>query len=44
MIIAASSEHRQAAINAVNFAIDSLKSIATIWKKVGGYCVLNGKY
>ena len=34
VIIAASSEHRQEAINAVNYAIDSLKSVATIWKKV----------
>ena len=34
MIISASSEHRQEAINAVSFAIDSLKNVATIWKKV----------
>jgi len=34
VIIAASSEHRQEAISAVTFAIDALKSMATIWKKV----------
>lgn len=34
VIIAASSEHRKEAIDAVSFAIDALKSSTTIWKKV----------
>ena len=34
VIIAASSEHRQAAMEAVVFAITSVKESAAIWKKV----------
>ena len=39
VIIAASSEHRQEAISAVTFAIDALKGMATIWKKVSYFLV-----
>ena len=46
VMIAASSEHRKEAIEAVAHAIDSVKATATIWKKVhiplspgeGGQC------
>ena len=34
IIIAASSEHRKEAIDAVAFAIDAVKSSTTVWKKV----------
>ena len=34
VIIAVSSTHRKEAIEAVAFAIDAVKSTATIWKKV----------
>ena len=34
VMIAASSEHRKEAIEAVAHAIDAVKSTATIWKKV----------
>ena len=37
MIVAVSSEHRKEAIDAVSFAINSIKSIAAIWKKVGEF-------
>lgn len=43
MIIAASSEHRQEAINVVTFAIDALKSMATIWKKVSSEAHISSK-
>ena len=33
-MIAASSEHRKEAIEAVAHAIDAVKATATIWKKV----------
>ena len=34
VMIAASSEHRKEAIEAVAHAIDAVKATATIWKKV----------
>lgn len=34
VMIAVSAEHRKEAIAAVTYAIDTVKSTATIWKKV----------
>ena len=34
VMIAVSAEHRKEAIEAVAYAIDTVKSTATIWKKV----------
>ena len=34
VMIAVSAEHRKESIEAVAYAIDQVKSIATIWKKV----------
>ena len=39
VIVAASAEHRQEAIEAVAFAIDAVKSTAAIWKKVANYSI-----
>ncbi len=41
MIIAVSSEHRQDSLQAVAFAIDTLKANVPIWKKVGFLSVLD---
>ena len=38
MIVAASSVHRQPAIEAVAHAIDMVKETVTIWKKVSALC------
>lgn len=35
VIIAISSKHRKESLEAVEFAIDTLKATVTIWKKVG---------
>ena len=35
VMIAVSATHRKEAIQAVTCAIDQVKSVATIWKKVG---------
>ena len=39
VIVAASAEHRQEAIEAVAFVIDAVKSTAAIWKKVEYYSI-----
>ena len=39
VIVAASAEHRQEAIEAVAFVIDAVKSTAAIWKKVTYYSI-----
>ena len=43
VMIAASSEHRKEAIEAVAHAIDAVKSTATIWKKVKTFFFFSGK-
>ena len=34
VMIAVSAEHRREALDAVSYAVDQVKSTATIWKKV----------
>ena len=42
VMIAVSSEHRTEALDAVSYAIDQVKSTATIWKKVSKCGVRSG--
>ena len=42
VMIAVSSEHRREALDAVSYAIDQVKSTATIWKKVSKCDVRSG--
>ena len=43
VIIAVSSQHRQESLEAVHYAIDSLKATVPIWKKVYFVEVLQSK-
>ena len=44
VVIAISSPHRRESLEAVHFAIDTLKAKVPIWKKVGAHITLDIYY